>query len=486
MLVYVAAERLAELRGNARERWTIRHDDLLDRDLLRSPGWALYVATVRDDRARVIAYLEHVAVDREELGDAPPCDLDITPLLGRLGCDGGAGSFSTWAARPRVLTPGDTDLLRYRLGLPLGVAAPPPLPPPPPRSPPAPTIGFVHDEIAMKLLAAVYEDLTSDATRMVLADRLLELGDLRGEMMALQLARAHSGAPATLRERELIAQHGATWLGRLAECLSTYEFRRGFLATTGVADSASMWPRWYEHPAWATVEELETGSPTLLLSPSLRSLRRVAINGSLLATLARHTRPLTIETIVGRLGERHNAGDALRSRFGHGGIEFSDRGDLQPLFTNQVLDRLRSMSISIARANGAMDFLETGLGRRLEHIELFAPDLAAVDPEAWRRVYVRNQPLSLGLRGIVGGWSVIIVRHRRSIVVQLGDPARASQPYLAPIVPVIASLGEGLGAVTIEQIGEDGLGVDLQPAVEPLRRAFVKVELASAQRWRSL
>lgn len=60
MLVYVAPERLARLRGNARERWTIRRGELLDRNLLQPDGWTLYVATLRDDRAWVIAYLEHV------------------------------------------------------------------------------------------------------------------------------------------------------------------------------------------------------------------------------------------------------------------------------------------------------------------------------------------------------------------------------------------------------------------------------------------
>lgn len=68
---------------------------------------------------------------------------------------------------------------------------------------------------------------------------------------------------------------------------------------------------------------------------------------------------------------------------------------------------------------------------------------------------------------------------------QLGDPASASQPDFAPIVPAIASLGHGLSSVTIERIGADRLDGDLQPAVEQLRAAFVKVELASAQRWRS-
>jgi uncharacterized protein (TIGR02996 family) len=490
MLVYVDPDRLAALGGDGGDGgrpWTIRRGELVARDLLQPPDWTLYVATVRDGHARVIAYLERVAVDREELGDATTCDVDITAILDRLGCLGGGDGFATWAARPRVLTKADADLLRYRLGLPLDMSPGTPVPPAPPAAPPAPTIAFSRDPTAAALLAAVHDDLASDANRMVLADRLLELGDPRGELIALQLARARSGAPATPRERELIAQYGAAWLQPLTPCLASYELRRGFLAAAVTHDRLKLPPGGHAHPLWATVEELETRSPTLLLSPALRSLRRVAVDSELLVTLAQQRRPLAIETIVGgtivRGGER---GD-VRGGFVQGGVALPQQ-NLRLFEGTRVLENVRAMSLDIGLPGQdvqARRFLETRLGGRLSHIELFQLELAAVSPYVWLEIYHRKRPLSLGLRGFVDGWLVAIVRQRGSIVVQLGSPSTDRPPDLWPIANTIDRFGHGVGPLKIEQVGEEGAEIDLNPAVAPFRRMFPAVELVRAHRWRS-
>jgi uncharacterized protein (TIGR02996 family) len=476
LLVYVDAAR----RFVAGERWTIRRGELLPREI--PPDSTLYIATVRDGRARLIAYLEPMAAAGDELGDATACDLDLGPLLERLGCSGGVDGFPAWATGPRILDPSDGDLLRYRLGLPLDVIAPPPLPPPPPR-PAAPAIPFPRDPAARELLAAVYEDLASDGSRMVLADRLLELGDPRGEMMALQLARARAGTPATAHERELIARHGRAWAQPLTRCLAAFGFRRGFLAMATVDDRAMMEPALYAHAAWATVEELETGNAALLLSPALRSLRRVAIPGELLEVLARQDRPLPIDTVVGRVF----ALDGAPGRFVQSGVAIP-RGELPELLEGTALDRVRAMSLSIesaSRADRAERFLQTASGRRLDHVELFSSDLPAADAERWRRVYERNRPLSLGLRGVVDGWIAAVVRQRRSIVLQLGDPVMSRLPDVWPIAPALASLGRGLRSLRIEHVGEARPGEDLQPVVRALQRIFPAVELRAVHRWRS-
>jgi uncharacterized protein (TIGR02996 family) len=59
-----------------------------------------------------------------------------------------------------------------------------------------------------KLFAAVYADPAADEARQVLADRLVELGDPRGEVIALQMKR-----PDDARAKRLIAKHRAAWLG---------------------------------------------------------------------------------------------------------------------------------------------------------------------------------------------------------------------------------------------------------------------------------
>jgi hypothetical protein len=486
MLVYIDPERLDELRGPPGAPWTIRRGELLDHDLLRRPGWTLYIATTREASVRVIAYLEELAADSDEPGRATACDADITPILDRLGCAGGVREFPAWATGFRVLTPSDADLLRHRLGLPLSAA--PPLPSPPPPEPSGRTIEFVNDAVALELLAAAYEDLASDSIRMVLADRLLELGYPRGEMMALQLSRARTGAPPTPRERKLFANHGGAWTEPVSDLLASYEFRRGFLATATLKEDVATWPRWYEHPIWTTVEEVECGHPTFLLAPGLRSLRRVAISYGVLALLARQDRPLAIEAIVGRTARVGN-------RLVQGGVRVRANDDPGRIGETTVLDRLRSMCLSIEGAHAveqARIFLMTPLGKRLEHIELFLPELAQADPEPWRRMSEHDRSLTLGLRGVIDGWLAVVVRRSGSLIMQLGELSRTRRrgrhrglPDIRPLLPMLARFGQGLASIQLERVGEVVPGIDLRSVVDELRGVFPAVELGWAHRWRS-
>jgi hypothetical protein len=72
---------------------------------------ALFVVTLEAGRAVLVAYLEGATANR--LGDAAVCDDDITHLLPRLGCVG-PEDLPAWADLPRVLPPGDVDLLLAR------------------------------------------------------------------------------------------------------------------------------------------------------------------------------------------------------------------------------------------------------------------------------------------------------------------------------------------------------------------------------------
>ena len=86
-------------------------------------------------------------------------------------------------------------------------------------------------------IASAPDDL---APRIVLADLLLERGDPRGELIALQC----SGA-ATARTRSLIDEHWHAWLGELALVLTRHgtEFERGMLTAIRIGQPSS--------PAWA-------------------------------------------------------------------------------------------------------------------------------------------------------------------------------------------------------------------------------------------
>lgn len=112
-----------------------------------------------------------------------------------------------------------------------------------------------HDDTA--LLAAVYAAPDDDAPRLVFADSLTERGDVRGEFIALQLARAKGTATPAQRLREIElsrdAKVRAAWglpLSRGAEC----HLARGF------PDRIGLEPRMFKtivgDPALATVRSV--------------------------------------------------------------------------------------------------------------------------------------------------------------------------------------------------------------------------------------
>lgn len=79
------------------------------------------------------------------------------------------------------------------------------------------------------LWRAVHEARDDDAPRRVLADRLQERGDPRGEFINLQLARQASGRRASGRERELLRRHGDAWADDRRIARKGRVWRRGFL-----------------------------------------------------------------------------------------------------------------------------------------------------------------------------------------------------------------------------------------------------------------
>ena len=87
----------------------------------------------------------------------------------------------------------------------------------------------VPDDLAA-LWERAYADPDDTATLSVLADRLIERSDPRGEFMALQLKRAGSGRPAAA-ERALLKQWEQTWFGDAAWAFaaSGHVWRNGLL-----------------------------------------------------------------------------------------------------------------------------------------------------------------------------------------------------------------------------------------------------------------
>ena len=99
----------------------------------------------------------------------------------------------------------------------------------------------------------VFAQPDDDGERSVLGDWLIERGDPRGELIALQLA------PRTrarlFRERALLERHGRKWYAELATAIHWPKFERGFIATcmVNVPRLRSLTVRSNE---WSTVREV--------------------------------------------------------------------------------------------------------------------------------------------------------------------------------------------------------------------------------------
>jgi len=154
---------------------------------------------------------------------------------------------------------------------------------------------------AEALLADVYANPGDDPPRRVYADFLLERGDVRGELISLQLSRRPGAAP-TPRETQLLAQHGKKWLGPLAivvtwgKSYSQTRFERGFLSVADFIENPDKKTELIaDDPAWATVERLQRVWPNVLLAKApLRALKALdrALHGEVWEALSKRREPL--------------------------------------------------------------------------------------------------------------------------------------------------------------------------------------------------
>jgi hypothetical protein len=113
----------------------------------------------------------------------------------------------------------------------------------------------------------------------VVADSLIERGDPRGELIALQLARR--GAP-TARERELVATFAREWLGPLEPVIQKtgVAFARGFLVKCALrAERNDAIRALADRPEWSTVEDIDISTALFgsLVLPRLAKLRALHV-----------------------------------------------------------------------------------------------------------------------------------------------------------------------------------------------------------------
>ncbi len=127
---------------------------------------------------------------------------------------------------------------------------------------------------------------SDDESRAVIADRLIELGDPRGEFISLQLSEdaGQANEQTSARAQVLLEKHGEEWLGELRPAAYRAWFRRGFLwrldlhaSSRGGKNVAGL-----QSSVLSTVEELG-GKPSpaiyvaFITSPKMTSLKTICV-----------------------------------------------------------------------------------------------------------------------------------------------------------------------------------------------------------------
>ncbi|MGZ3456530.1 MAG: hypothetical protein ACXVEF_43395, partial [Polyangiales bacterium] len=125
-----------------------------------------------------------------------------------------------------------------------------------------------RDEAA--LFAEMIEKPQDDAVRLVLADVYTERGDVRGELVTLQIKNERAEKPAAKdekREKQILKQHLLELLGPLEPVIDrkTCRFSRGFLQHAEVKfKTAAQRRELLEHPHLSTLESIATREMALI------------------------------------------------------------------------------------------------------------------------------------------------------------------------------------------------------------------------------
>jgi len=240
------------------------------------------------------------------------------------------------------------------------------------------------------LLAAIHAAPDDDAPRAVYADWLVERGDRRGELIALQLADGDTRE----RERELLRDHGRSWAGDLGKAFDAdgLVFERGFLAGGSLRAKDATY---LEDPAARLVTTIHCSESPDITIPLLRhlpSLRKLSTSAATAAALATHDQPSSITELatwlpydlndasVGAALARCAALPALRKL-----RIYSDSADaVRWLLDAPILDRLEQLELS---GNAVMrDIVAALLGRPS------ALRTVAFDRRSWSATLTRATP----------------------------------------------------------------------------------------------
>ncbi len=160
---------------------------------------------------------------------------------------------------------------------------------------------------AAEALDAVFASPNDDSLKRVVGDRLLEIGDPRGELIALSFAKLDGtlSADGVKRASTLFNKHAGHWSGAVGP-ISTRDgmrFDKGFLSQVSLDKSTlglkrEMWDAALESPFWATVVRVNVSERcpdwwlrAFIQSPCSARLRELAF---------RKTRQKTVDIMLAR------------------------------------------------------------------------------------------------------------------------------------------------------------------------------------------
>lgn len=339
------------------------------------------------------------------------------------------------------------------------------------------------DPTAQRLREAVWADPASDAPRMVFADYLLDHGDPMGDMIALQLERARTGAAVSERELELVVAHGRRMLGPVGLWIRRWTFERGFLAAATPVPEIPFEAA--THALWSTVERLAltNSNHRVLDNPDLRALHTLHATDEVAFALARRTEPLPIR--------------ALASALPHVGLGLA--GEHVDVFDHRgAFDRVKVLSLSAWHLERALDrpVLESRLITQLERLDLTFTSIRIDDLQMWRRWFDTSPLASLSIQvplaqddpppGVVPGQQfatrptrfvcAAIDRASAAITVELDEPTE--DRHVADALRILEAFGHGFAHVAIADRGVPSeIDTRQQALIDGLRRGFTAVDV---------
>ncbi|MBL8719009.1 MAG: TIGR02996 domain-containing protein [Myxococcales bacterium] len=175
------------------------------------------------------------------------------------------------------------------------------------------------------LFRAVLSAPDDDGALSVLADALQELGDPRGEFIAIQLAETRGAASlaATKRADALLKKHKKEWLGPLARVTYRATFRRGVVEELELDGSwkasPAAWAELARCPLLRTVRSI-SGKATddllvqFLVSDEMPSLRVVTVESDVIADALQERTPPRLEELRSTDWRRRDHGERFAER----------------------------------------------------------------------------------------------------------------------------------------------------------------------------